>query len=138
MNGLLFNRNSLCGEQRSVLTYNQKVFNWFCFREGKDKKRRKMVMSCVDDLQQQSLKAAADSSSVPIPPPLPSKSDGHQKRYGDDVAPWLNHSCVPTETRDVWDRLFNEGYKADVVIYTDNGGIVYAHANIIVNLLSLH
>lgn len=89
-----------------------------------------MVMACVD------LPKAADSSSVPIPPPLPSKSDGHQKRYRNDAAP--EHTCVPTATRDMWDRLFNDGYKANVVIYTDNGGIVYAHANIIVMLSPLN
>ena len=91
-----------------------------------------MVMACVD-LQQQSSKAADSSpSSVPVPPPLPSKTNVHQNRYGgNEVAPCLNHSCVPTSTKDTWDRLFNDGYKANVVIYTDNGGIVYAHANII-------
>ncbi|CAH8280979.1 unnamed protein product [Arabidopsis lyrata] len=79
-----------------------------------------MVTGCLD--LHQSFKSA-DSSSVPIPPPLPSKSDGHKKRLGP--------SCVSTATRDMCDRLFNDGYKADVVIYTDNGSIIYAHANII-------
>jgi hypothetical protein len=81
-----------------------------------------MVTGCVD--LHQSFKSA-DSSSVPIPPPLPSKSDGLKKKLG--------HSSVSTATRDMWDRLFNDGYKADVVIYTDNGSIIYAHANILVS-----
>lgn len=48
-----------------------------------------------------------------------------------NLAPRGRSSCVPTATRDLWERLFNEGYKADVRINTDNGGIVYAHSNII-------
>lgn len=88
-----------------------------------------MVTGCVD--LHQSFKSA--DSSVPIPPPLPSKSNGHQKRKGNDIAPGLKKSCVSTATRDMWDRLFNDGYKADVVIYADNGNIIYAHANIIVS-----
>ncbi|AED98350.1 BTB and TAZ domain protein 4 [Arabidopsis thaliana] len=85
-----------------------------------DKLNKRMVTGCVD--LHQSFKSA-DSSSVPIPPPLPSKSDGLKKKLG--------HSSVSTATRDMWDRLFNDGYKADVVIYTDNGSIIYAHANIL-------
>ncbi|KAG5061251.1 hypothetical protein JHK87_002280 [Glycine soja] len=30
-----------------------------------------------------------------------------------------------------WERLFYQGYKADVCINTDNGGVVYAHSNIL-------
>ncbi|XWS33499.1 hypothetical protein CRYUN_Cryun22dG0088400 [Craigia yunnanensis] len=38
---------------------------------------------------------------------------------------------VSTATRDLWDRLFDGGYRADVTIETDNGGIIYAHANVL-------
>lgn len=48
-----------------------------------------------------------------------------------NLAPRRRSSCVPTATRDLWERLFNEGYEADVCINTDDGGIVYAHSNII-------
>ncbi|KAG9135836.1 hypothetical protein Leryth_002545 [Lithospermum erythrorhizon] len=33
--------------------------------------------------------------------------------------------------QDTWDRLFDDGYRADVVINTDHGGIIYAHANVL-------
>ena len=33
-------------------------------------------------------------------------------------------SYVSTRTRDLWDRLFDEAYKADVCISTRNGGIL--------------
>ncbi|XP_010478779.1 PREDICTED: BTB/POZ and TAZ domain-containing protein 4-like [Camelina sativa] len=79
----------------------------------------------VTDLHQSS-----SDSFVPIPPPLPSKSDGHKRTYD---TPGLGNSCISTATRDLWDRLFNDGYKADVVIYTDSGNVIYAHANIIGN-----
>lgn len=125
------------------------IFEWVCFlkqifirlvqeREGKiirekrklsQQREREMVTGCVDLDQYQSLKAA--DSSVPIPPPVPSKSD--KRHGGNDVAEGLGNSGVSTATRDMWDRLFNDGYKADVVIYTDNGGVVYAHSNIIVS-----
>ncbi|KAI5416678.1 hypothetical protein KIW84_041634 [Lathyrus oleraceus] len=48
-----------------------------------------------------------------------------------NLAPRRRSSCVPTATRDLWKRLFNEGYKAEVRINTDSSGIVYAHSNII-------
>ncbi|KAF7828623.1 BTB/POZ and TAZ domain-containing protein 4 [Senna tora] len=40
-------------------------------------------------------------------------------------------SSVSAATRDLCERLFDEGYKADVYINTDNGGIIYAHSNIL-------
>lgn len=48
-----------------------------------------------------------------------------------NLAPRRRSSCVPTTIRDLWERLFNEGYKVDVRLNTDNGGIIYAHSNII-------
>ncbi|CAN8242456.1 unnamed protein product [Cochlearia groenlandica] len=86
-----------------------------------------MVTCCVDDVIYHSLKDV--DSCVPIPPPFPSKSYGVKRRYVNESTPEI---CVSIATRDMWDRLFNNGYKVDVVIYTDNGGMVYAHANIIV------
>uniref|UniRef100_A0A7C8YCY3 Histone acetyltransferase n=1 Tax=Opuntia streptacantha TaxID=393608 RepID=A0A7C8YCY3_OPUST len=37
-------------------------------------------------------------------------------------------SSVSTATRDLWEHLFDQGYRADVVIHTDHGGQIYAHA----------
>lgn len=39
---------------------------------------------------------------------------------------------VSTATTDLYDRLFDEAYRADVVVHTDNGGQIYAHASILV------
>ncbi|PQP96308.1 BTB/POZ and TAZ domain-containing protein 4 [Prunus yedoensis var. nudiflora] len=43
----------------------------------------------------------------------------------------VGYSCVSTATKDSWERLFDEGYRADVSVNTDDGGIIYAHANIL-------
>ena len=40
-------------------------------------------------------------------------------------------SYVSPATIELWDRLFDSGFKADVRINTGNGGIVYAHYNIV-------
>ncbi|XP_004511846.1 BTB/POZ and TAZ domain-containing protein 4 [Cicer arietinum] len=71
---------------------------------------------------------------VPVPPPLPrSAATGYPCEYlvMNNLAPRGQSSCISSATRDLWERLFNEGYKADVRINTDNGGIVYAHSSII-------
>jgi len=36
-----------------------------------------------------------------------------------------------------WDRLFDEAYRADVKIHTNNGIIIYGHASILVSLIVL-
>ncbi|XP_057528986.1 BTB/POZ and TAZ domain-containing protein 4 [Amaranthus tricolor] len=36
-----------------------------------------------------------------------------------------------TETRVSYDRLFDEAYRADVVVHTDSGGQIYVHASIL-------
>ncbi|XP_010550331.1 PREDICTED: BTB/POZ and TAZ domain-containing protein 4 [Tarenaya hassleriana] len=84
-----------------------------------------MVTACSEHHQ---VKAA---ESVPPPPPAPWKSGGYQKRFRVEPPNQLGRCCVSTATRAMWDRLFNESCKADVVIHTDNGSIVYAHADII-------
>ncbi|GKV34838.1 hypothetical protein SLEP1_g43180 [Rubroshorea leprosula] len=46
-------------------------------------------------------------------------------------SPLRGHCCVSTSTRNLWDGLFDGGYRADVVVYADNGGVIFAHANIL-------
>lgn len=43
------------------------------------------------------------------------------------------YSYVSTGTRDLWNRVFDEGYGVDVCINTRNGDILYAHSNILVS-----
>ncbi|GAB2217973.1 hypothetical protein Droror1_Dr00001188 [Drosera rotundifolia] len=42
-----------------------------------------------------------------------------------------NSSCVPRETRDIWDKLFKEGYGADVFFITESEETIAAHSNVL-------
>ncbi|KAL5556805.1 hypothetical protein UlMin_039041 [Ulmus minor] len=69
---------------------------------------------------------------LPTPPPLPSSSTSYCKRPLMNGSPSLRgYSSVSTATKDLWERLFDEGYRADVLIQTENGGVIYAHANVL-------
>lgn len=65
--------------------------------------------------------------NVPPPPPVKSNST--------DLFPQRRHNSVSTATRDSWDRMFDEAHGADVLIHTDNNGLIYAHSNVIVSSL---
>lgn len=69
-----------------------------------------------------------------IPPwPGPVKNSFH-KGFSSNASPVRGCNGVCKATTNLWGRLFDEGYKADVAIHTDDGGIVYAHANLLVSL----
>uniref|UniRef100_A0A1J3CT89 BTB/POZ and TAZ domain-containing protein 5 n=1 Tax=Noccaea caerulescens TaxID=107243 RepID=A0A1J3CT89_NOCCA len=68
-------------------------------------------------------KVSALPSPPPPPPPPPAvKSKLPQRR---------RQSFVSTATRDSWDRMFDEALGADVLIHTDDNGLIYAHSNVI-------
>ncbi|KAL5755078.1 hypothetical protein ACOSP7_023298 [Xanthoceras sorbifolium] len=68
----------------------------------------------------------------PAPPPVPGSATGNsQKGLAMNGSPLRGYSCVSTVTKDLWERLFDSGYKADVTINTDNNNDIYAHANIL-------
>lgn len=69
---------------------------------------------------------------APMAPPLPGPATSSTTYHGSRVR---GYCCVSTATKDLWERLFDEGYRADVSINTDNGGIIYAHANLLVSYL---
>ncbi|KAF8404891.1 hypothetical protein HHK36_009786 [Tetracentron sinense] len=54
-----------------------------------------------------------------------------RKGFVMDGTPLRGYSCITTATKDMWERLFDTGYRADVSINTDNGGVIYAHASIL-------
>ena len=70
----------------------------------------------------------------PPPPPLPPPTlSGQQKKImAEAMAKERRGSSVSTATRDLWEHLFDQGYRADVVIHTDHGGQIYAHACVLV------
>ncbi|XP_027360479.1 BTB/POZ and TAZ domain-containing protein 4 isoform X2 [Abrus precatorius] len=71
---------------------------------------------------------------TPAPPPMP-----HSAATGcpcecmapNNSAPTWRSTNVSSTTKDMWERLFDQGYNADVCINTDNGGVVYAHSTIL-------
>ncbi|KAH1113568.1 hypothetical protein J1N35_006946 [Gossypium stocksii] len=63
----------------------------------------------------------------PTPPPLPGPAM-NCRRKGSATK---GNSCASTATRDLWDNLFDRGYRADVTIRTNDGGIIYAHAGVL-------
>lgn len=69
--------------------------------------------------------------SVPQPPPVHGSSYGARKcskSLKDDT-------YVPDETRIAWDKLFYEGYGADVHVLTEDKDIILAHTSILVSTL---
>ncbi|KAK1586317.1 hypothetical protein Q3G72_001204 [Acer saccharum] len=69
----------------------------------------------------------------PAPPPLPGPTTSNsQKGLVMNGSPLRGYSCVSTNVaNDLWERLFDSGYRADVTINTDNDSTIYAHANIL-------
>ncbi|KAE8709572.1 BTB/POZ and TAZ domain-containing protein 4 [Hibiscus syriacus] len=69
----------------------------------------------------------------PTPPPLPGPATNCQRKglftmSSGSVA--KGNSYLSTSTRDMCDNLFDGGFRADVIISTDNGGIIYAHTSV--------
>ncbi|KAK4488439.1 hypothetical protein RD792_004203 [Penstemon davidsonii] len=65
--------------------------------------------------------------SLPLPPPLPA----HLNTKFGQKSKIKENCCVPNAVNNSWDRLFDEGYRSDVSILTDDGGVIYAHASIL-------
>ena len=62
----------------------------------------------------------------PAPPPFPSPSTS----YSNSPTTRLRSD---ESAKDSWDRLFDEAYRADVIVQTENNSIIYAHASILVS-----
>ncbi|KAK4421974.1 BTB/POZ and TAZ domain-containing protein 3 [Sesamum alatum] len=72
------------------------------------------AVNFVDDTKPSSF----NHHNIPKPPPLPRKS------LNQGLA---NRCSIPKETKDIWDKLFREGYGANVHIIVEDGSIVTAH-----------
>ncbi|KAF8017316.1 hypothetical protein BT93_H2488 [Corymbia citriodora subsp. variegata] len=75
----------------------------------------------------------AQTGPPAVAPPLPGPLLTRCARKGLQTKglPQRGDCCISTTAIDLWERLFDQGYKADVQIHTDGGGVVYAHACII-------
>ncbi|XP_050388101.1 BTB/POZ and TAZ domain-containing protein 4 [Argentina anserina] len=76
--------------------------------------------------------ATVDKKGSPMIPPWPGPvKNSFYKGFSSSASPLRASNCVCKATTNLWGRLFDEGYRADVAIHTDDGGIVYAHANLL-------
>ncbi|GER38647.1 eukaryotic translation initiation factor 2 beta subunit-like [Striga asiatica] len=62
------------------------------------------------------------SSDISKPPPLP------RKKITTEL---VNVCCVPKETRDLWEKLFKNGFGADVRIISSDGLSILAHHSVL-------
>ncbi|KAK9138975.1 hypothetical protein Sjap_009569 [Stephania japonica] len=70
----------------------------------------------------------SQNDKIPKPPPPPVSIWTRMSLCRRIVA---SASCVPRETKDTWDKLFSEGYRADVCIVTCDQTIVLAHSSVL-------
>ena len=73
----------------------------------------------------------AGTRVVPDPPPLPGTSYGKQRASRKAKETRCVH--VPEEVQDCWNRLFLEGYQADVRVSTGDGSQILSHSCILVS-----
>ncbi|XP_009780836.1 BTB/POZ and TAZ domain-containing protein 3 [Nicotiana sylvestris] len=66
---------------------------------------------------------ACNLPNIPNPPSAPGKI----RSKATNPRQLSNSDCVPKEAKDTWDKLFKEGYGADVHIITDDGSFIPAH-----------
>ncbi|XP_009590711.1 BTB/POZ and TAZ domain-containing protein 3 isoform X1 [Nicotiana tomentosiformis] len=66
---------------------------------------------------------ACNLPNIPNPPPAPGKTSSKATNRRQ----LSNSDCDPKEIKDTWDKLFKEGYGADVHIITEDGSFIPAH-----------
>ncbi|GMH08759.1 hypothetical protein Nepgr_010599 [Nepenthes gracilis] len=64
-------------------------------------------------------------SSIPAPPPLPGST------YPRGQKKLKECTCAARETRETWDKLFREGYGADVYVATETQATIPAHFSVL-------
>ncbi|KAF6164630.1 hypothetical protein GIB67_032858 [Kingdonia uniflora] len=91
----------------------------FDLRMGEDK------TSDVAHALEVSTSSPCHNDNIPKPPPLPVAACSKPK------VKLLSFSYVPKETMETWDKLFMEGYGADVHILTEDNTIIPAHSSVL-------
>ncbi|XP_074308848.1 BTB/POZ and TAZ domain-containing protein 4 [Silene latifolia] len=81
------------------------------------------------------------NKNIPIPPPLPCPTTSVCDRKvmamamalvrAQDRSRTRGQTSVNSGTKDMWERLFDEAYRADVVLHTDDGGKIYGHSSVL-------
>jgi len=70
----------------------------------------------------------------PPPPPGPAYNRCHLQNIFSvthSCNRYPGYNCIPKGTVDTWNKLFQDGYKADVQIFTYDGGVIPAHSNVL-------
>ncbi|KAG5561007.1 hypothetical protein RHGRI_004134 [Rhododendron griersonianum] len=86
---------------------------------------------CIDDSESSAWSEVPSSvcygSHIPEPPPPPCKISTRTRLHR------MLGECyfVPKETKDMWDKLFKEGYGADVYVITEEREIIPAHSSVL-------
>ncbi|KAJ8765556.1 hypothetical protein K2173_014678 [Erythroxylum novogranatense] len=88
-------------------------------------------MGKLENIPENSLKFSEQRSPVPPPLPDPLRASNKKKRSGKDGSGLRGYNLASTRATYMWDRLFDEGYRTDVTVNTDNGGSIFAHASIL-------
>lgn len=94
-----------------------------------EKKKCKTMTNIVND-HSKSLQNV--NKLIPISPPMLSINSSYDSKTSYNSKSRRQNNNDPSSRKDLWERLFYQGYKADVCINT-NSGVVYAHSNIIVS-----
>ena len=115
----------------------------FYFHVDLKKKKKVLILIFMLNLQKMTQKLMGKMDMVseespllangvpPAAPPLPGPATTSYHRKG--LVGDGKCCSVNAATRDLWDQLFDKAYGADLRINTDNGGILYAHASILVS-----
>ncbi|KAL8168331.1 hypothetical protein V2J09_009830, partial [Rumex salicifolius] len=83
--------------------------------------------------KQQKITMGTDGNGIRAPPPpFPPPTSYQQKRFViNKSSKETRQSVTSTAAREMWENLFDDAYRADVVVHTECGGQIYAHASIL-------
>ncbi|KMT09833.1 hypothetical protein BVRB_6g128090 [Beta vulgaris subsp. vulgaris] len=92
------------------------------------------IEDVVDSYVKEKIPPKAPPKAPPLPPCPPTTANPKKvmtKSKANEMSSNEHQCSMNTATRDLYDRLFDEAYRADVVVHTDIGGQIYAHASIL-------
>lgn len=99
------------------------------------------IEDVVDSYVKEKIPPKAPPKAPPMPPCPPTTANPKKvmtKSKANEMSSNKHQCSMNTATRDLYDRLFDEAYRADVVVHTDIGGQIYAHASILVSSFETH
>ncbi|KAL6013097.1 hypothetical protein ACLOJK_003587 [Asimina triloba] len=104
---------------------------YFSYISGQGKEAEKGEMEEREKGCEGSHPSVSSGMAAPDAPPL---TGLQSKRNGLWKISKGNGSAASSSSSCIWNRLFEEGYRADVCVYTDDGKAIHAHACVLVSL----